>query len=134
VRRGWALCVGQPGAGNQDKTVVSTIDGGRTWHVRAGSRDRREGGLGSYGYPQGIAFRPGGAGVLWESRGFLFLTSNGGAKWHAASVAKPEIDFGRSASIVSRGTVFVLLHRGQKFRLVLAHDSGRTWRTLRRWG
>src|SRR6266511_4158087 len=73
---------------------------------RRGNVDRRLGrdlgervarrGLGGYGYPQGISFVAAGRGILWESRGLLFLTRNGARSWISAEVVEPEIDFGRS--------------------------------------
>jgi hypothetical protein len=128
-QRGWLLCLGQPGAGNQEKTLYRTDDAGARWK-------RLEGGF-SYGYPQGIAFAPDGLGVIWESRGTLALTRDSGRHWtDFPSVAEPEADFGLSASVVV-GRAFALLSRTPvrpvRFRLVSTTPDLGGWGTVRTW-
>jgi Photosynthesis system II assembly factor YCF48 len=127
--RGWLLCLGQPGAGNQEKTFYRTDDAGTHWQ-------RLSGGF-SYGYPQGIAFASDGLGVMWESRGTLYLTRHGGRHWTGfAHVSAPEADFGLSASVVP-GRAFALLWRTPvrpiPFRLVATTHDLTGWRTVRTW-
>ena len=125
-----------PGAGNQGKAIYRTTDGGRNWQrlllLEIGGRPA--GGISSYGYALGIAFAPNGAGLLWESRGTLYLTLDGGRRWQPqARVARPEVDFGSSASVVP-GRAFALLTRGSAvYRLVATARDYRNWRTLRVW-
>jgi photosystem II stability/assembly factor-like uncharacterized protein len=134
--RAWLLCVGQPGAGNQGKAIYGTEDGGRTWQrllsLEIGGRSN--GGISSYGYALGISFAPNGAGLLWESRGTLYLSLDGGRRWHPQeTVARPEIDFGSSASIVP-GRAYALLSRGNTiYRLVATTHGYQHWQTLRVW-
>lgn len=134
--RGWLLCVGQPGAGQQQKAVLATRDGGETWTAVSGAivgNASLDGGLGGYGYPEGIAFRPSGTGVLWEGRGTLFLTRNGARSWEAKEgIASPEIDFGLSASLPADRAFYFLLQRGS-FRLLRSENGGRTWSVSHRW-
>ena len=137
--RGWLVCLGQPGVGNEEKAVFRTTDGGRTW--RAGAeivmypQRRSHGGIWSYGYPQGVSFAPDGFGILWESRGTLFVTRDNGRNWTAKpKVAQPEIDFGEGAAALPHGFGFVLLGRGAgPARLIVTKDYGRTWRVVHRW-
>jgi photosystem II stability/assembly factor-like uncharacterized protein len=139
-RLGWIVCLGQPGAGNQEKAVFRTTDGGRTWRGGAAvvlfpPRTIR-GGIESYGYPQGVAFAADGFGILWESRGTLHVTRDGGTNWLAEpKVARPEIDFGRGAAAFPDGRGFALLGRGGGLpaRLLTTDDAGRTWRLVHRW-
>jgi photosystem II stability/assembly factor-like uncharacterized protein len=138
---GWMVCLGQPGAGNQEKAVFRTTDGGRRWRPGAAAvyypRRNVHGGLESYGYPQGVAFAADGFGILWESRGTLYITRAGGTNWLAEPrVARPEIDFGRGAAAFSDGRGLVLLGRGGHLpaRLLLTDDAGRSLRLIRRWG
>jgi photosystem II stability/assembly factor-like uncharacterized protein len=125
-----------PGAGNQGKAIYRTIDGGRNWQrllsLEIGGRPAR--GIPSSGYALGIAFAPNGAGLIWESRGTLYLTLDGGRRWRPqARVARPELDFGSSASVV-RGRAFALLTRDSTYyRLVATTRGYRQWRTLRVW-
>ena len=138
--RGWVLCEGQGSAGNQAKAVYRTTDGGRRWRAVAEAiyypRRRDHGGLGSYGYAVGIAFARDGFGVLWETRGTLFVTRDGGRHWVAKPrLVQPEVDFGESAAALAGGRAFVLLSRGAIHRrLIATRDYGRTWlrRRLRR--
>jgi photosystem II stability/assembly factor-like uncharacterized protein len=133
---GWLLCASQPGAGNQGKSLYRTTDGGARWtrllDVQIGGKP--DGGISSYGYPQGITFAANGAGVLWESRGTLYVTVDGGQHWRGLpSVARPEIDFGSSASVVP-GRAFALLSQGNAvFRLVATTRGYEGWRTVRTW-
>jgi photosystem II stability/assembly factor-like uncharacterized protein len=139
-RLGWLVCLGQPGAGNQEKAVFRTRDGGATWQPRAAAveypRRSVRGGIGGYGYPEGISFAVDGFGLLWESRGTLYVTRDGGAHWQAKPrAARPEIDFGRGAAAFRGGLGFVLLARGGGLpaRLLETRDSGRSWHTVQRW-
>jgi photosystem II stability/assembly factor-like uncharacterized protein len=139
-RLGWIVCLGQPGAGNEEKAVFRTSDGGRSWRPGAAAiiypHRLVHGGLSGYGYPQGIALAQDGFGILWESRGTLYVTRDGGTHWTAEPhVARPEIDFGRGAAAFPGGHGLVLLGRGggQLTRLLATHDYGRSWRIVHRW-
>jgi photosystem II stability/assembly factor-like uncharacterized protein len=137
---GWIVCLGQPGAGNEEKAVFSTTDGGRSWSAGASAvncpRRNLHGGLGGYGYPAGIAFAADGFGILWESRGTLYVTRDRGIHWRAQpKVAQPELDFGRGAATFAGGGGLVLLGRGGSLpaRLLATDDVGRSWHLVRRW-
>lgn len=139
-RDGWLACLGEGGAGNEDKAIFRTQDGGRTWRAGAfaeGMNNPRErGGLSLTGYPAGIAFAPNGFGLMWESRGTVYVTRDGGKEWHAKPrLARFDVDFGRGASAFANGTGLVLLSYpgGPLTRLVETHDFGQTWHLVRRW-
>jgi photosystem II stability/assembly factor-like uncharacterized protein len=139
-RLAWIVCLGEGGAGNEDKAVFRTSDGGRSWHVGAAEinypRSHVHGGLSSYGYPEGITFAQDGFGILWESRGTLYVTHDGGSRWTAEpDVARPEIDFGRGAAAFPGGHGLVLLGRGggNPTRLLATGHEGRTWHVVHRW-
>jgi photosystem II stability/assembly factor-like uncharacterized protein len=135
---GWIVCLGEPGAGNESKAVYRTTDGGRHWHVGAEEvnwpRPRFHGGIESYGYPFGISFAPDGFGILWESRGTLYVTRDGGSRWTPEPrVARPEVDFGRGATAFARGRGLYLVARAGRPTLLATSDYGRTWRIVHRW-
>jgi len=137
---GWIVCLGQPGAGNEEKAVFRTTDGGQSWSAGASAvnypRRNVHGGLGGYGYPVGIAFAADGFGILWESRGTLYVTRDRGIHWRAEpNVARPELDFGRGAAAFDGGRGLVLLGRGGSLpaRLLATDDAGRTWHLVHRW-
>lgn len=135
----WIACVGEGAAGNEDKAIYSTRDGGRTWQagaaiVFAAGRERQHGGISSYGYPDGLAFTSGRWGLLLESRGTLYVTRDGGIHFHPEPhVARPETDFAGGAAAFEGGAGYVLLTNYAGARLIETRDSGRTWDVVRRW-
>jgi photosystem II stability/assembly factor-like uncharacterized protein len=132
----WSICVGQPGAGNQAKAVYR---GTKRVAYTPPAASGGYGGISSYGYPVGIAGTRDGFGIIWETRGTLYVTRDGGHHWHALpKVAQPEVDFGDWADVVWRRLGFVLLMRsagngGEAWRLIETTDAGRTWRVVHRW-
>ena len=121
------------------RRVLSTRDGGQTWLAGAGAtgmNDPKErGGLTIMGYPAGIAFASNGFGLMWESRGTLYVTRDGGTNWKAHSrFAQFDVDFGLGGSAFDNGTGFALYqHDGVSERLIETRDFGRTWHVVRRW-
>ena len=134
--RRWALCGGVPSAGNVDKELYVTRNGGRSWRLLLRVPNHRSHGMSTYGYPLGITFAADGFGLIWESRGSLWVTRDGGQTWiEEPKVARPEIDFGRGASALPGGRAFVLLgFQGlSRARLLRTDDAGRRWRVVHRW-
>jgi photosystem II stability/assembly factor-like uncharacterized protein len=134
----WMVCVGRPAGGTMDKAVFRTRDGGKTWQPGAADlsslRRGAHGGIGSFGYPVGVAFAPNGFGLLIEGSGKVYVTRDGGSNFHVApGVERPDIDYARSAAVFSNGVAYVLLTAGFPARLVATHDFGRTWHVVRRW-
>lgn len=138
TRLWWVACVGQGGAGNEDKAIFRTRDGGATWQAGAAtllisSGTRERGGISEYGYPEQLALAPDGFGLLTESRGTLYVTRDGGAHFVAEpEVARPELDFAGGAAAFRGGIAYVLLTSANP-RLVETRDFGRTWHVVRRW-
>lgn len=141
--REWALCAWEAGAGSQGKAVYRLTANGwrRVAWTPFGPPGHGYGGIALYGYPLGIAMADDGFGLIWESRGTLYVTHDGGSHWHGLpKIARPELDFGRSAAALPHGVGFVLLARGteepaprQKVRLLQTRDAGRTWHVVHRW-
>jgi hypothetical protein len=126
----WSICVGEPGAGNQAKAVYRGKT--RVAYTPAAAHGGY-GGISSYGYPVGIAGTHDGFGIIWETRGTLYVTRDGGHHWHALpKVARPELDFGVWADVWGR-LGFVLLERNGHTRLIETTDAGRRWRIVHRW-
>lgn len=138
ARLWWVACLGEGGAGNEDKAIYRTRNGGRTWEAGAATdfiapRERSHGGISSYGYPIGLAFAPGGWGLLTESRGTLYVSRDAGVRFHAEPrVARPEVDFAGGATAFPGGVGYVFLGEAQP-RLIETSDFGRTWSLVRRW-
>lgn len=127
----WSVCVGEPGAGNQAKAVYR---GKRRVAYTPTALHRGYGGISEYGYPAGIAGAHGGFGIIWETRGTLYVTRDGGHQWHPLpKVARPELDFGSWAYVLNTHVGFALLLRDGDSRLIETTNAGRTWRAVHRW-
>jgi photosystem II stability/assembly factor-like uncharacterized protein len=125
---GWIVCAGQPGVGQQLKAVYRTSDAGRTWR-------RLSGALSGSGYVYGASFAPDGFGLVWEGRGTLYVTRDGGGHWTAKpKVALPEVDFGAGGVAFSGGRGLLALWRGNgSERLFTTRNFGRSWQLTHRW-
>jgi photosystem II stability/assembly factor-like uncharacterized protein len=125
--RGWALCAGLPGAGQQMKAVYVSDDGGKTW--------RLAGDPGGGGYAAGLFFRPNGVGWLWESRGGMLATADGGRTWRPVGVTRAEVVEARSVWFPSDRTGFALLRDNERrvWALDRTDDGGATWTTVHTW-
>jgi len=135
----WALCVTQAGAGSEGKSVYRLYAKGwkRVAYTPFVGPGHGYGGISVYGYPIGIAMAQNGFGVIWESRGTLYVTRDGGLHWTGLpKVARPEVDFGQSGVALPHGVAYVLLSIGGTGvrRLIETTDSGRTWHVVHRWG
>lgn len=121
----WSICMGE----YRGKERVAFTP----WRSHGGY-----GGISIYGYPSGISGGPDGFGVIWETRGTLYVTRDGGHHWHALpKIARPEADFGdwADADMYPDGTAVVLLSTGgsEQRRLIETTNAGRTWHVIHRW-
>ena len=135
--KAWALCAGQGGAGSEPKAVYRLGASGwkRVAYTPLFGRGAF-GGLPKSGYPIGMAMADDGFGVIWESRGTLYVTRDGGSHWVGEPhVARWEVDFGQSAAVLRGGLGWIVLARGGSMqrRLLVTHDAGRHWRAVHRW-
>src|SRR5262249_12804602 len=139
------LCTTEGGAGNAGKAVYRDLPA-HGWkrvactnfansHFLCGKHSY--GGISPLGYALGIAGNSrGGFGILWESRGTIWTTRDGGKHWTGhGKLAEYDVDFGSWASVLPRGGVgYAILSRGTDTeRLVETTDAGRTWRVVDRW-
>jgi photosystem II stability/assembly factor-like uncharacterized protein len=134
----WALCTTQGSAGSMGKSVWRLKAGGwkRVANTPFGPPGPSVGGIDGYGYPVGIAGARDGFGIIWESRGTLYVTRDGGSHWTGLpKVAEPEVDFGQSAYALPHGVGFVLLAHGggEQRRLLETTDFAKTWTTVKDW-
>jgi hypothetical protein len=121
----WFLCIGQGGAGRGEKAVY-----------RGSRRLAWTGhGITAQGYAVGIAMARDGFGIIWESRGPLLVTRDGGLRWlELPKVGVPEVDFGITGAALPHGRGWVVLARGNIHRRLLeTADAGRTWHVVHRW-
>jgi hypothetical protein len=137
--RGWLLCTGEGSAGNENRVVLETSDGGGTWTKVAEAilGERTASGLTSSEYPTGISFVDEGHGWMWADRAVgIEATTDGGRSWRVVGT----VPNGASTSIgsvefVSDSTGFALLANGdqQATQLIQTLDGGRNWRVVSSW-
>ena len=139
----WSVRMTEPAAGFEGKEVYRKLN--RRWKRVACTNmaknqpcDRPSyGGIGIYGYPQGIAGNVSGFGLIWEGRGTTWITRDGGRHWSTGVNGEVgDVDFASWATVLPRGGVgFVLLgNAGVRARLLETTDAGRHWRVVHRWG
>jgi photosystem II stability/assembly factor-like uncharacterized protein len=85
-QHGWVGCgSGDSAMGSSSKSITETIDGGRTWTVRArvemGTPASAVGEIPDFGSIRGLAMLPDGTGVSWLWNQGLERTTDGGATW-----------------------------------------------------
>lgn len=140
---GMLLETGQPGAGQQPKALLQTNDGGKTWHwTLSVGMDSSGGshGLGSGGYADGIDVTPGNPSraYIWESRGPLAVTSDGGQTWSSVALTKPEVTEAAWVSMLSASDGYALVHDmstgTSRFVVEKTTDGMKSWTAVHRWG
>jgi photosystem II stability/assembly factor-like uncharacterized protein len=126
-RRGWIVCLDQPGAGQQGKAVYETRDGGETWLLRAACRYRVPctGGLPGGGYGVALSFLADGRGWLGEARGGFYATEDGGAHWRPLPLGRPEVVEAHAVDRIDDRTGLALVYYSR--RLAVTRDGGRSW-------
>jgi photosystem II stability/assembly factor-like uncharacterized protein len=138
--RGWLVCATQAAAGYQGKAVWRTDDGGGNWRLESRTHpigppepNHQVGNLPGFGYATGVSFLADGHGWLWEDRGWLLTTRDGGSHWRKSPITQADQVAAKSASLLDDVTGYVLL-RGCTVRLVRTRDGGKSWDVLKRWG
>jgi len=137
AKRGRLLCVSGGAMGEEPKSLYATIDGGRRWTIVAETTFRRHvrGALPLFGYPGGLDFVNPVTGWVWESRGNLYATGDGGRTWRSLGVTSPEVDEAESTSLVTPRVGFALLRNGDagRYELRLTRDAGSSFDLVRTW-
>jgi photosystem II stability/assembly factor-like uncharacterized protein len=90
----WIVCGSQPGAGSQQKQLITSSDGGLHWSYPPNPP--------STGYVSGLALSGptnGLTGWLAMARGPLYLTTDGGKTWQAADARGAASDLAGSGTI-----------------------------------
>jgi photosystem II stability/assembly factor-like uncharacterized protein len=131
-------CVGEPGTGAQAKAVRLSSDGGHTWHTHvsvAFAARRAVRGLSGFGYLSGAAVLPDRFGLLWEARGGVLRTDDGGRRWQGLDVAGPAADQALAACVLPPDAAYLVLYDSMTGGEALLHsvDRGRTWQSVVRW-
>lgn len=132
----WVLCIGQGSAGSGEKAVYKLTPHGAkrlAWALLGPTPTAH--GITLQGYAVGMSMAHDGFGIIWESRGPLLVTRDGGSNWlELPRIGVPEVDFGIGGAVGAGGRAWVLLARGDVHRRLLeTSDAGRTWRVVHRW-
>ena len=133
-----ALCGGEPGGGSQVKTVYR-LRNSRWKRVAWAPAHGRGHGIPLGGYPLGLSIAPSGFGLIWEDRGPLLATRDGGSHW-GQTAASADLwkrdDVSLSGAALQGGVGFALIaHRTGEpvLTLIETSDAGRVWRVVHRW-
>jgi photosystem II stability/assembly factor-like uncharacterized protein len=129
----WLVCGGEPGAGQQQKSVFRSTDGGEHWQLTASSglgSSPPTGTIGGSGYVGVLAASSDQKAWLGLNRGTLGSTDDGGTTWASQpSFPPPEVFFGGLQFIDSQtgwaGVVITSDSRGNG--IYRTTDGGRTW-------
>ena len=138
----WSVCSTSGGAGNEGKAVFRLRNSGwkrvactnfATTHFPCG--EASYGGISGLGYPLGVAGNSNGFGLIWESRGTLWATKDGGRHWRGLQhLVQFDVDIGSWATVLPRGGVgFAITRASSSTRLLETTDAGHTWRVVHRW-
>src|SRR5207248_1055873 len=92
------------------------------------------GGISEAGYAYGLAFA-GTHGWLWQTRGFAYMSVNGGRKWTPIDFTRPDTTIEIvDVAAVSPSVVYALVRRGWKrYELRASVNGGGTWRLEHVW-
>lgn len=139
-QEGFLVETSQPGAGNQGKALLRTSNGGQTWNVisnvKIGERSK-DSQLGSGGYVSGIDVVPShpSSAYIWESRGPLLYTSDGGRSWKVSPMTKPDEIESRGVSMQTPNDGFIILQDMQHADYILEHtnNGGSSGETVYKW-
>jgi len=135
----WSVCTTEGGTGAMGKAVYRlTATGWKrvAYTSFAPPTGKGYGGISLMGYPLGISVADDGFGMIWEDRGPLYVTRDGGSHWTApAGLVVIDVDTGLSASALRHGTGFFLVRRGNDGSRALFEttDAGRSWHVVHVW-
>lgn len=143
-KHGMVLRTGQPGVGQQPKTLTSTSNGGKTWSIISsvamdGKGQTNPHQLSSGGYAKGIDTVPGHpkTAYIWESRGPLLKSTDGGQTWSASKLTPPAEIEAASVSMINKRIGYVLVHdmlpHQHRFILERTTDSMKSWTKIHHW-
>jgi photosystem II stability/assembly factor-like uncharacterized protein len=137
--RGWLLCTSEPGAGQQPRVLLQTSNGGRSWHIEAGTWPSgsglasARGGLGAFGYPDSLFFLPDGHGWIGLNYVAICLASlNGGCSWHQAGGRLSTYQAG-PLWFLNDSAGFAIAGGGAHRKLLKTTNGAHSWSVVSTW-
>ena len=130
--QGWAISGSQPGAGSQPKKLYKTTDGGISWDKISSTSipPSKSDGLPMGGYVSDLCFLNEKYGWFTESRGQLFVTSNGGKNWTMVDNHPVKEWFMSKPFFVDRSEGYVLNFESGRNSLLITKDGGLNWKQV----
>lgn len=127
----WAVCVGEPSAGTESKSIFRTQDSATTWQQVAAPGPCPPSPCGSYA--QSLSFDAADDGALLTSYGASF-TTDGGKTWRSRRVGEGRHSIGAiSVQQLTRDDVVGISGGYGWTHLVASSDGGRNWEIRHRW-
>ncbi|MCF8568378.1 hypothetical protein LLE49_27040 [Alicyclobacillus tolerans] len=139
---GILLQTGEPGAGQQPKSLLNTTNGGKSWSwISSVGMDGNAGPhqLSSGGYANGIDVVPKhpSEAYIWESRGPLLFTPDGGKSWESSKLTKPDLLEVSWVSMLNSNDGYALVHDMMPghfgFILERTVDGMNSWTNVHQW-
>jgi photosystem II stability/assembly factor-like uncharacterized protein len=131
--QGWLITGGLPGAGQQLKKLYKTLDGGNSWDEISNTSiiPHESDGLPSSGYVSDLYFLNEKYGWLTESRGQLFVTTDGGKDWILVDKHPVKEWFMAKPFFVNLKEGYVLDSlSGSNLFLLMTRDGGLSWKRV----
>jgi photosystem II stability/assembly factor-like uncharacterized protein len=132
--QGWVGCQVVYGAGQADKAIVETTDGGVTWRLRALTAFGKPpvGSIFGSDYLTDLSMRPNASGLAWEGRGGTLRTTDGGETWSMTPPGSFDtvLPYGGSAA-TDQDWYFVMWDGNlQTTALWASRDAGLHWHSV----
>lgn len=130
--QGWLMIGSQPGAGNQGKTIYKTIDGGESWSkiASASMPPNKSDGLPIGGYVSDLFFFNDEHGWFTESRGEIYVTTDGGNTWKMVDKHPTKEWFMSKPFFENSKEGYVLSSESGNPSLLGTKDGGETWEPI----
>lgn len=120
ARFGYDGCGHEPSAGEEEKALYATHDGGHSWALVRSAR------LTKFGYMTALSFTSATRGLLITSRGGLLSTGDGGRRWQLLLLTDDANDVSEVQPVGAHGLA-ALLFTGT---LLFSDEDGCGWRRI----
>jgi hypothetical protein len=129
----WSVCGGEPGAGQQGKTVDVSYNEGQTWRATGAcsGTGRHEDGALCSGYAQSVVALSGDNAFLAADRGCLMVTRDGGWRWTCSGGISNGAGYLVQVMFVNLDDGIATGGYGTGFRIYHTSNGGRSWTAVK---